>query len=120
VGTLQCLVTIGLVVQIQHPVLNVFKPLVPIGLRLDVHGPDACVSLSAQIGDQMATDETAAPANYNNVILHLLKDSIRCSGDAVCAGSEQDGSLPPVGTHAPGHRPKLAPMGGPQDTFSQP
>src|SRR5258706_17903 len=61
-----------LLLKIQTEIFHSWKDLVPFLHRFNVDGADLFMPLPQKIGDQMATDKTAAAANYDSACAHEL------------------------------------------------
>src|SRR5262245_2832280 len=66
-GIARCGTTSREVLKVEHTVVDVREPLVPLIGRFDVYRPDPLVSPSSQFGHEVTTDETASPGDKGEV-----------------------------------------------------
>jgi hypothetical protein len=74
--TFRGLVAGSLFLEIEHDVLHIIKALIPLVEGLLVHGADACISLSPQICHERAADETACPADADELVFSHEKEDL--------------------------------------------
>src|SRR5215813_9411591 len=59
--------------QVERPVLDLRKELIPLVERLDIHRTNTCMAPPPEFGNDMAADESAGAGNERNVLCFQLR-----------------------------------------------
>ena len=63
--------------KIENEVFDVGKDLVPLGDGFDIHGAEVFMAFAAKLGDEVAADKAASPADQDSLVLEFHPRHLR-------------------------------------------